>query len=378
MRAEGGTIEAAFAGMLGAFALDVAFTAPMRGITALFGPSGCGKTAVLRCAAGLQRLAGTLRVGGATWQDDAMGAFLKPHRRQVGYVFQEASLFAHLSVRGNLDYGARRSGAPGRAPGLAFGDVVELLGIAALLDRVPATLSGGERQRVAIGRALLSRPRLLLMDEPLASLDRPAKEEILPYLEALHESLSIPMLYVSHDIAELERLADMLVLMDRGRVTAAGSLAELEADPRLPLLTAPEAAVTLEGEVIAVDEDYALTSLAIAGAVLVVPGRRGGPGLRRRLRIRASDVSFARARPVETSILNCLAAHIVSVTPQDRDDAQMNVVAALGEDGAGARIVGRVTRKSQESLGLVPGARAFVQVKSVALLASAATPASER
>jgi len=378
MRADGGTIEAAFAGTLGAFSLDVAFTAPMRGITALFGPSGCGKTAVLRCTAGLQRLTGTLRVGGATWQDDAMGVFRKPHRRSVGYVFQEASLFAHLSVRGNLDYGARRSGTPGHAPGLAFGEVVDLLGIAALLDRAPAMLSGGERQRVAIGRALLSRPRLLLMDEPLASLDRPAKEDILPYLEALHEGLSIPMLYVSHDIAELERLADMLVLMDRGRVTAAGSLAELEADPRLPLLTANEAAVTLEGEVIAVDEDYALTSLAIAGAVLVVPGRQGGPGQRRRLRIRASDVSFTRARPVETSILNCLAARIVSVTPQDRDDAQVNVVAALGEDAAGARVVGRVTRKSQEALDLVPGAEAFVQVKSVALLASAATPASER
>jgi molybdate transport system ATP-binding protein len=368
----GARIGAAFRGRVGAFSLDVAFTAPMRGVTALFGPSGCGKTTVLRCIAGLRHLAGTLRVGGESWQDDQAGVFRRPHRRPVGYVFQEPSLFSHLSVRRNLAYGARRAGDGGPLAGPGFDDVVALLGIAPLLERSPAALSGGERQRVAVGRALLSRPRLLLMDEPLAALDRPAREEILPCLEALHERLEIPILYVSHDIAEVERLADTMVLMDRGRVIASGALTDLEADPTLPLLAAPEAAVTLEGEVVSIDEPYALTVVSAAGARLVVPGLQGAPGARRRLRIRASDVSFTRVRPAETSILNCLAARIVSVSAMDDGGAQVNIVAALGADGAGARIVGRVTRKSQEMLDLRPGAPVFAQIKSVALLASGA------
>lgn len=366
-------ISAAFAGTLGKFALDVAFDAPAAGVTALFGPSGCGKTSVLRCIAGLTRLPGRLAVGGEVWQDDGRKMFRKPHDRPVGYVFQEASLFPHLSVRRNLLYGAKRSGkgaSAGTAAGPAFGDVVELLGIGHLLDRAPQALSGGERQRVAVGRALLSRPRLLLMDEPLAALDRQTKAEILPYLEAVQQTLSVPVLYVSHDLAEVERLADTLVLMREGRVLAAGPLTELEADPALPLLRAPEAAATLEGRVLEIDEEYALTHLAVAGGTLVVPGRQGAVGARRRLRIRASDVSFVRTRPTDTTILNCLPARIVSVTAQDADDAQVNLVAALGEDGGGAKIVGRVTRKSQDALGLVPGQTVFAQIKSVALVAS--------
>ena len=363
-------IGAAFSGRLGAFTLDVAFDAPMRGITALFGPSGCGKTTILRCMAGLQRLSGKLTVGGETWQDDASGAFRKPHERQIGYVFQEASLFPHLSVRQNLLYGARRSGRSEKAEALDFDVVVGLLGVGHLLDRAPAALSGGERQRVAVGRALLSQPRLLLMDEPLSALDRITKDEILPYFEALHETLSVPIVYVSHDLAEVERLADMLVLLDRGRVLASGPLSDLEADPSLPLLRMSEAAVTLEGRITAIDEAYTLTSLAVAGGALVVPGRRGSTGSRRRLRIRASDVSFVRTRPSDSTILNCLPARIVSVSRQNGDDAQVNVVAGLGEDGAGARIVGRVTRKSQEALSLAPGVAIFAQIKSVALVAS--------
>ena len=368
------TLGAAFAGSLGSFPVDVAFEAPMRGVTALFGPSGCGKTTVLRCVAGLQRLTGRLAVGDETWQDDAAGTFRKPHERPVGYVFQEASLFPHLSVRGNLLYGARR--AAGRTAGsgppdpqaLDLDAVVELLGVGHLLTRAPLALSGGERQRVAIGRALLSRPRLLLMDEPLAGLDRAAKEEILPYLEALHESLSVPILYVSHDLDEVERLADTLVLLDRGRVLARGSLTALEADPALPLLRAPDAAVTLPGRVVGVDEQHVLTSLSIAGGTLIVPGRTGSPGSLRRLRIRASDVSFSRARPVDTTILNILPARIVSVSRQGDDGSQENLVVALGEDGSGARIVGRVTRRSREALALAPGVVVFAQVKSVALV----------
>lgn len=373
MNGDNASIGVALAGRLGAFSLDAAFTAPMRGITAIFGPSGCGKTTVLRCMAGLTRLPGRLSIGGEIWQDDSVGLFRPPHKRPIGYVFQEASLFPHLSIRKNLLYGARRAG---RAAGPQVNGapdldgIVELLGISSLLDRAPDALSGGERQRVAIGRALLSRPRLLLMDEPLAALDRQTKAEILPYLEMLHASLAIPILYVSHDIAEVERLADTLVLLSGGRVLAAGPLAELEADPALPLLRAPEAGVTLEGRISEIDHVYGLTSLSVAGGALIVPGQRDAPGTHRRLRIRASDVSFTRQRPSETTILNCLPAKVVSISPLEGNDAQVNVVAALGPDGAGAQIAGRITRKSRDALALAPGTPVFAQIKSVALIAA--------
>ena len=373
--AAGEGIDAAFSGTLGAFHLDVAFTAPMRGITGLFGPSGCGKTTALRCMAGLERLGGQLHVDGATWQDDATGTFLKPHRRPVGYVFQEANLFPHLSARNNLRYGARRATGADHG-GLDFDGVVDLLGIGHLLDRAPAALSGGERQRVALGRALLSRPRLLLMDEPLSALDRMTKEDILPYFEALRDTLAIPLLYVSHDVAELERLADRLVLIDDGRVVASGALSDLETDPDLPLQRAPDAAVTLEAMVAVFDDRHGLTGFAVAGGTLFVPGRRGEIGSRQRLRIQASDVSFARSRPTDTTILNILPARIVTITGQDAEQAQVNVVVALGEDGSGPRVVGRITRKSVEALGLAPGMAVHAQFKSVALLGSSfsATP----
>lgn len=369
MKAERAAIDARFAGTLGSFSLDVAFIAPGSGVTALFGPSGCGKTTILRCMAGLTRVAGLLVVDGETWQDDAHGMFLKPYQRRIGYVFQEASLFPHLSVRGNLLYGAKRAKAVENSALISFDDISDMLGIGHLLDRAPGTLSGGERQRVAIGRALLSQPRLLLMDEPLAALDRLTKEEILPYLEALRENLSIPIFYISHDMSEIERLADTLLLIENGRVRAVGPLAELEANPDLPLLRAPEAAVTLEARVVGIDEHYALTSLAIAGGTLVVPGRRGDLGKRCRIRISASDVSFAAGHTAETSVLNSLPVRIVSVAPPDGDDAQVNLVAAVGADGLGARIVGRITRKSRDTLGLEPGALVYAQIKSVALLA---------
>ncbi len=372
MSAAGVAIEAAFKGTLGQFSLDAAFEAPMRGVTALFGPSGSGKTTILRCIAGLQKLAGRLIVGGESWQDDAARIFRKPHQRAVGYVFQEPSLFPHLSVRGNLQYGARRAQKDGGTPAIKEADIVDLLGLGPLLERSPLALSGGERQRVAVGRALLSRPRLLLMDEPLSALDRTAKDEILPYFEALHGALSVPILYVSHDIAEVERLADTLILLECGRILASGPLPELEADPDLPLLRAPDASVILEGRIVEVDEIYALTSLAVPGGSVIVPGIQGRPGDLRRLRISASDVSLALAPPEQTTILNCLPARVVSVTPHAPGSAQMNAIAALGADGVGARIAVRITRKSQETLGIEPGVAVFAQIKSVALLASGA------
>jgi molybdate transport system ATP-binding protein len=209
------TIEAQFDGRVGDFHLDVAFSIPAQGITAVLGPSGCGKTTLLRCISGLARLPGRLTVGGTVWQDRAR--FAPPHRRPVGFVFQEASLLTHLSVRGNLTYGLKRSLTPAV---IGFDEVVDLLGVAPLLDRSPARLSGGERQRVAIGRALLSQPRLLLMDEPLSGLDAASRGEILPYLDRLHATLSIPMLYVSHDLAEAARLADRVLTMCEGRIVA--------------------------------------------------------------------------------------------------------------------------------------------------------------
>ncbi|HLZ74044.1 molybdenum ABC transporter ATP-binding protein [Phenylobacterium sp.] len=208
-------VEGRFAGRLGGFSLDAAFTLEASGITALSGPSGSGKTTLLRCIAGLTRLTGALSVDGETWQDAR--TFLPTHRRPVGVVFQEASLLAHLSVRGNLLYGARRTSAKA---GVGLDDTVDLLGLGALLGRSPANLSGGERQRVALGRALLSRPKLLLMDEPLSSLDAGAKADILPYLERVHRALAIPALYVSHDAGEIARLADRVIYMEAGRIVA--------------------------------------------------------------------------------------------------------------------------------------------------------------
>jgi molybdate transport system ATP-binding protein len=222
-------VEGRFAGKLGAFALDAAFALEPTGITALSGPSGSGKTTLLRCIAGLTRMAGSLTVDGEAWQDAR--TFLAPHRRPVGVVFQEASLLAHLSVRGNLAYGAKRTRAKAQ---VSLDDAVDLLGLAPLLDRAPANLSGGERQRVALGRALLTQPKLLLMDEPLSSLDAGAKAEILPYLERLHRGLAIPALYVSHDAGEIARLADRVIYMREGRI--------VDGAPVLPTLDGLDAA----------------------------------------------------------------------------------------------------------------------------------------
>jgi molybdate transport system ATP-binding protein len=206
-------IRASFQGRLGAFALDATFSVPDQGVTVLFGPSGSGKTTILRCLAGLARLGGRLEVSGEVWQD--AGHFTPVHRRRVGYVFQDAALFDHMSVRGNLLYGRRRAGL---GPDATFDHLVELLGLNGLLERTVGNLSGGERQRVAIGRALLAAPRLLLMDEPLASLDGDRKDEVIPYLEALKREASIPVIYVTHDVAEAARLADRTLWINDGRV----------------------------------------------------------------------------------------------------------------------------------------------------------------
>jgi len=362
---EGETIRAAFKGKLGSFSLDAAFVAPAKGVTALFGPSGCGKTTVLRCIAGLQRLPdGLCVVGGDVWQDPN-GAFLPTFRRPLGYVFQEASLFAHLSVRRNLMFGAPRGEGEAAKGKIAFDEVVELLGIKALLDRAPGRLSGGERQRVAIGRALLTEPKLLLMDEPLSALDRTSKDEILPFLERLRDRLSLPIIYITHAIAEVERLADQIVLMEKGRVIGSGPLEELQSDPTLPLAIARDAAVTLDGLIEAYDGRYGLVTLSVRGGSLVAPSAAASAGEHRRVRVIAGDVSLALGPPGLSSILNVLPARVASANAVDANEVV--AVIALGPDGTGARLLSRLTRRSWEALGLAEGASVYAQVKAVAL-----------
>lgn len=354
-------ITAKFRGTLGRFSLDADFEAPARGVTGLFGPSGCGKTTMLRCIAGLQRLQpGFCSVNGDVWQDEAI--FRPPHMRPIGYVFQEASLFPHLSVMRNLLYGARKTDQGE----IRFDEVTELLGLAALLDRSPRNLSGGERQRVAIGRALLSQPKLLLMDEPLSALDRTTKEEVLPFLERLHETLLLPVIYVSHDMAEVERLADHLVLMEAGRVIASGSLTELQSDPALPLMKARDAAVSLDAIVEHYDAAYGLVSLSVAGGSFVVPAPPVATGSSRRLRVFAGDVSLAREKPLQSTIVNVLPARILAVTASG--EHEITALLGLGPQGNGAKLLARVTRRSWELLELTEGTDIYAQVKAVALV----------
>ena len=357
-------IRAAFRGAIGRFALDASFTVPATGVTALFGPSGCGKTTVLRCMAGLQHVHdGFCMVDGEVWQDQT--SFRPPHERATGYVFQEASLFPHLSVRRNLLYGAPR-GEPVSGSGAAtFDEVLDLLALESLLDRSPQNLSGGERQRVAVGRALLSQPKLLLMDEPLSALDRLTKDEILPFLERLHERLALPVIYISHDMAELERLSDHLVLMRAGRVIAAGPLNAVQSDPSLPLAVARDAAVSFDAVAEDYDGAYGILTFRLGGGRLLVPGSPVVAGERRRLRIAASDVSLALEPPKASSILNVLPARIVAKTPTGRNE--IIVVLTPTADGDGLRLLARITRRSWEQLGLCDGMAVFAQVKGVSL-----------
>ncbi|QJE00037.1 molybdenum ABC transporter ATP-binding protein [Massilia forsythiae] len=342
-----------------AFVLDVDLALPGCGITALFGPSGSGKSTCLRAIAGLERSArGRVVVGSEVWQDAA--TFVPTHRRALGYVFQEASLFTHLSVRANLEFGRKR--VPARERRYTPEAVAELLGIAALLERRPAHLSGGERQRVAIARALLASPRLLLMDEPLAALDVRRKGEILPYLERLHDELSIPIIYVSHAPDEVARLADHLVLLDAGKVVASGPLQDTLARADLPPAFTDDAGVVLD-TVLDGHEADDLSRLAFGDGVLHVGRRPEAPGTRLRCRIHARDVSLALERPAGTSILNLLPATVSATTPTDTPG---HVLVQLR---AGATpLLARITERSRRELDIVPGRQVWAQIKGVALL----------
>lgn len=354
-------ICAHFRMQLDSFELDAAFTAPAVGVTALFGPSGSGKTTLLRCIAGLERALGSLHVNGELWQDQA--TFLPTHKRPLGFVFQEASLFTHLSVRANLEYGLKRTPISERKVPLE--QVVEWLGLSRLIERGdPAKLSGGERQRVAIGRALLTSPRILLMDEPLSALDSNSKQEILPYLERLHRELNIPVLYVSHAMDEVARLADHLVLLEKGRVIASGELHETLARLDLPTAHFDDAGAVIEAAVAQHDEKYHLTRLDFPGGNLWVGKVEQSFGTQIRARVLARDVSIATVMPCGSSINNILPAHILEIRDEGPD--KVNVKMAIGEAQV---LLSRITRRSRDLLGLNTDMDVFAQVKSVALMA---------
>jgi molybdate transport system ATP-binding protein len=353
-------IEAHYFIERGDFTLDAAFAAPARGVTALFGPSGCGKTTLLRAIAGLEHCpGGSLSVSGEVWQDEH--SFLPPHRRPVGYVFQEASLFPHLSVRRNLEYGLKR--VPDAEQRVAFDQAAALLGVESLLERPVTGLSGGERQRVAITRALLTSPRLLLMDEPLTALDRDSKSEILPFLERLHEELAIPVLYVSHASDEVGRLADHLVLMDSGRVLASGPIGEMLTRLDLPLAQSSDAEALIEARVTGHDENFELTYLDFPGGRFTVTGKELPVGQQVRLRVLARDVSLTLEHQSGTSILNIFPARVEALA----EEKPSRVIVQL--KAAGVPLLSRITRKSAMALKLRPGKQIYVQVKSVALVA---------
>ena len=354
-------IRAVFKRRSGDFTLDVSLSLPRRGVTAIFGPSGSGKTTVLRCIAGLERApGGFLSVNGEVWQDETKGVFKPVHTRSLGYVSQSANLFAHLSVQGNLEYGLRRIPmAERKAP---LGEIIELLGIKNLLARQPRSLSGGESQRVAIARALATSPQLLLMDEPLAALDVQRKAEVLPYLERLHTQLDIPVLYVSHAPDEVARLADHLVLMDTGRVTASGPTRELMTRMDLPLAHGDAAAAIIDAVVTRMEPQFHLSHAEFAGGQISVLNPSLQVGQRIRVRVLARDVSLTLERQQGTSVLNIFAATVSGISA----DSPGQVMVAL--NAGGSMLLARITQKSLEGLLLQPGSPVFAQVKGVAVL----------
>ncbi len=334
-------------------------TIPAHGVTALFGPSGCGKTTLLRAIAGLEIGAnGYLRIGEEVWQDKTR--FVPPHKRSVGYVFQEASLFSHLNVEQNLQYGQKRIAASEQR--ISLNQSIELLNIDHLLHRKPSQLSGGERQRVAIARALAVSPKILLMDEPLSALDLALKREIMPYLESLNSELNIPVLFVSHEPGELARLADHIVLLDKGREIASSSINDMFTRLDLPLALGDRAAALVEAEVSGYDAEFGLIEMTFAGGRFSASGNALPVGQKIRLRVFARDVSLTLERQKNTSILNIFPVVIDELIPVG---AAQLMVRVMAEE---TPLLARITRKSALNLGLKPGKSVFAQVKSVALL----------
>ncbi len=347
------------------FSLDVDLNLPGRGVTALYGHSGSGKTTCLRCIAGLERAEqGFIQINDEVWQDSDNGIFVPPHKRALGYVFQEASLFPHLSVLANLQFGLKRIAKSQRRVDMA--QATELLGIGHLLERHPQHLSGGERQRVGIARALLTSPKLLLMDEPLAALDSQRKREILPYLQRLHDELEIPLLYVSHAQDEVARLADHLVLLSEGKALASGPIGETLARLDLPMAMGDDAGVIIEGQVSAYDAQYQLLSLQLPATEMSIRVTHAPMqvGQTLRCKVHARDISLSLQNSEFSSILNRLPVTVVS--EQSADNAA-HVLIRL--DAGGTPLVARITRYSRDQLGVHPGQHLWAQIKAVAVLA---------
>ena len=381
----GVAIDAHFTHCYDDFVLDVDLTLPAKGVTVLYGQSGSGKTTLLRCLAGLEHApGGVLNVDGDQWQGDEV--FVPTHKRPIGYVFQEPSLFEHLTVEGNLSYAQKRVDLAGSSGSvLSSKGVIELLGIENLLQRKPNQLSGGEKQRVAIARALFSQPELLLMDEPLASLDTQRKREILPYLEKLRLELKIPIVYVTHSIDELSRLADWVVVLDQGRVVANGSLADV-----LTALDSPMqldyAGVVLETTILSREAQWALMRVSFIGGELLLADNGRAVGETLRVRVDARDVSLTLSQHTDTSILNALPATVIEISAclsQDavlvklglghQSTAALDESKAMDEQSKASRdsnemLLSRITRRSAEHLALAVGSQVWAQIKSVAVL----------
>ena len=378
-------IDAHFTHCYDDFVLDVDLALPAKGVTVLYGQSGSGKTTLLRCLAGLVHApGGVLSVDGEQWQGDEL--FVPTHKRPIGYVFQEPSLFEHLTVEGNLNYAQKRVDLADPSDSvLSSNEVIELLGIENLMQRKPNQLSGGEKQRVAIARALFSQPELLLMDEPLASLDTQRKREILPYLEKLRLELKIPIVYVTHSIDELSRLADWVVVLDQGRVVANGSLADV-----LTALDSPmqldDAGVVLETTIRSREAQWALMRVSFIGGELLLADNGRAEGETLRVRVDARDISLTLSQHTDTSILNALPATVIEISAFPSQDAVLvklglghQSIAALDESKAmdeqskasrdsNEMLLSRITRRSAEHLALAVGSQVWAQIKSVAVL----------
>ena len=343
------------------FRLDIECRLPIQGVTAIFGPSGSGKTTFLRCMAGLERPeVGNINVAGECWQSTEL--FLPAYQRAIGYVFQEASLFEHLSAQGNLQFALNRAADP--ISDLFFDEIIDLLGLKKLLNRYPNELSGGERQRVAIARALLIQPQILLMDEPLASLDQSRREEIIPYLSKLRKTLSIPILYVTHSIDEIVQFADHILVLEEGRQMAEGPVTDVLSRSDLSAFSGYNTGCLWEGKVVERSDDWHLAKIeCFSDVFLWVKDTGVDVGETLRVRILARDVSLTLSEDNSTSILNKLSAKVVNVT--DDQDRAMVLVRLHCESGF---LIARITKRSANELGIFVGVNVFAQVKSVALV----------
>lgn len=341
------------------FQLDVDFEIPTKGVTALFGPSGCGKTTLLRCIAGLESDArGVLRVGEETWQDNEKNIFLSPHRRPVGFVFQEMSLFPHLSVMGNLQFALKRS----MENHLDLDQVVNFTGIKQLLDRGIQKLSGGEKQRVALARALLTNPQMLLLDEPLAALDQPSRMELIPYLENLQERYSLPIIYVSHSLSEVTRFADHVVLLSEGKVKGAGKLSQIFAQTDFDLQPGDDPLTVIETTVVGHDEEDHLIRVKFDGGEFLLPREDFPVGQKVRVAVHARDVSLTLQAPTQTSILNILSTVVEDVIEADRTRVLVKL------NAKGTTLFALITRRSARSLNLQGGSKVYAQIKAISLV----------